>query len=300
MTQARRKPAQQNRIGQPPGTRDRFSLTLMLSLAAHVMVILGVGVAAPELLKNRSAASLDVTLVMPKEPEPAPEKADYLAQISQAGGGEEAAKALPTTPVPAKQANPADDAPVQLAAAPPVEVTPPAPQPELTLTESERKTETPAKAPEAPIAPPATDLMRISREIARLDAQRAEFLVNYAKTPRRKVVTAATREYAYAQYLEAWRQKAERFGNLNYPVEARRKRLYGQLRLLVELTPDGGVNRIELRQSSGHPELDEAATRIVELAAPYAPFPDDIRAETDLLVIIRTWQFMPGDRLSSR
>ena len=142
--------------------------------------------------------------------------------------------------------------------------------------------------------------MRISREIARLDAQQDEFLANYAKMPRRKIITAATREYMYAQYLESWRQKAERFGNLNYPIEARRKKLYGQLRLLVELTPEGKVNRIELRQSSGHRELDEAATRIVELAGPYAPFPDNIRAETDLLVIIRTWQFMSGDYLGSR
>ena len=92
--------------------------------------------------------------------------------------------------------------------------------------------------------------------------------------------------------MEAWRAKVERVGNLNYPEEARRRKLAGQLVLDVALNPDGKINQITIRRSSGHKVLDDAAIRIVELAAPYAPFPEEIRAETDVLHITRTWQFL--------
>jgi len=278
-----------------------MGLTMLLSVSLHVMLILGIGIKAPALLKKPEASSLEITLVQPKKTEPPPQQADYLAQVNQAGGGNQQTKALPTTPQPTEQKERADPAPQVVASAPAIEPAPATPPPEQVMAEAARETTTPTENPEPPpLTPSAAELMRVSREIARLDAAKDQFFANYAKIPRRKIVTAATKEYSYAQYLDAWRQKVERFGNLNYPQSARRKKLYGQLRLLVELTPDGRVNRIELRNSSGHSVLDQAASRIVELAGPYAPFPDNIRKETDLLIIIRTWQFMPGDHLRSR
>ena len=92
--------------------------------------------------------------------------------------------------------------------------------------------------------------------------------------------------------MEAWRAKVERVGNLNYPEEARRRNISGQLVLDVALNPDGKINQITIRRSSGYKVLDDAAIRIVELAAPYSPFPEAIRAETDVLHITRTWQFL--------
>lgn len=110
--------------------------------------------------------------------------------------------------------------------------------------------------------------------------------------PRRKFISASAREYKYAAYMEAWRAKVERVGNLNYPEEARQRGISGNLVLEVALSPDGNIHQITVRRSSGHQILDEAAIRIVELAAPYAPFPPSIRADTDLLHITRTWQFL--------
>ncbi|MGA1562856.1 MAG: energy transducer TonB family protein, partial [Gammaproteobacteria bacterium] len=81
-------------------------------------------------------------------------------------------------------------------------------------------------------------------------------------------------------------QKVERVGNLNYPHG-----LSGSLLLDVALHPDGNIESIDLRRSSGTPELDRAAIEIVKLAAPFAPFPERIAAETDILHIVRTWQF---------
>jgi protein TonB len=155
------------------------------------------------------------------------------------------------------------------------------------------------QVPEKPALPPtpsATALMTNSFKIASLSAQIRRKLQAKAERPRRKFISASTREYKYASYMEAWRAKVERVGNLNYPEAARRKKLSGNLILDVALNNDGSINQITVRRSSGHKVLDDAAIRIVELASPYSPFPDHIREETDILHITRTWQFLNDHR----
>ncbi|MBK5963992.1 energy transducer TonB [Thiocystis minor] len=131
-------------------------------------------------------------------------------------------------------------------------------------------------------------------EIASLTARLESRANRYASRVRRKSISASTREFRYANYLGAWARKVERIGNLNYPQAAKEEQLYGSLILHVALRSDGSVERIRVVRSSGLDLLDQAAIQIVELAAPYSPFPPDIAAETDVLDIIRTWQFMQG------
>ncbi len=155
----------------------------------------------------------------------------------------------------------------------------------------------------APQPPPvqtlnAAALVTRSMAMASLSAEIDQKLQAYAERPRRKWITARTTESIYAAYMDAWRVKVERVGNLNYPDEARRKRLSGALLLDVALNADGSINAVTLRRSSGHKVLDDAAIRIVELAAPYSRFPSDIAAETDILHIERTWRFLNSDRFS--
>lgn len=163
-----------------------------------------------------------------------------------------------------------------------------------------------ASRPEPEMAPQPTEtvsaaaLVSRSLAMASLNAEINRRLKAYAERPRRKWITARTRQHKYAAYMEAWRQKVERIGNLNYPDEARRRKLSGNLLLDVALNPDGSINEITMRRSSGQRVLDDAAVRIVKLAAPYAKFPDDIRNEVDILHIERTWQFLSGDRFVSR
>jgi protein TonB len=109
-------------------------------------------------------------------------------------------------------------------------------------------------------------------------------------------VGARAAESRFAQYVEDWRLKIERIGNLNYP-EGARGRIYGSLRLTVSLKPDGSIDDVQIDRPSEHRILNEAALKIVRLAAPFGPFPAEIRKDTDLLVITRTWTFAPGDRL---
>jgi protein TonB len=146
----------------------------------------------------------------------------------------------------------------------------------------------------------AVDIIKRSMEVASLDVELQQRHQAYANRPRVKFITASTREYKYATYMEAWRSKVERIGRLNYPEEAKRRKLYGSLLLDVAINPDGSIQNITLQRSSGVKLLDEAAINIVRLAAPFAKLPDNIRKETDVLHIQRTWIFKSGNRLHTK
>jgi protein TonB len=178
---------------------------------------------------------------------------------------------------------------------------PPKPKPATTqptlppVAESRPEPDAPEPAESRPRTrelPSAATLLSNSFQIAALSAEIERKLEAKAQRPRRKFISASTKEFKYAAYMEAWRAKVERVGNLNYPDEARKRKLSGSLILDVALNADGTVNQITIRRSSGTQILDEAAARIVNLAAPFAPFPEDIRRETDILHITRTWQFL--------
>ncbi|MEE8286192.1 MAG: TonB family protein, partial [Gammaproteobacteria bacterium] len=184
----------------------------------------------------------------------------------------------------------------------------PAPEPDpRTVAKAEKKPQPepepqaqPESLPQTTQTLTAAALINRSLAMASLSAEIDRRLQAYAKRPKRKWITARTREHKYAAYMEAWRQKVERVGNLNYPDEARRANLSGNLLLDVALRPDGSVDEIILRRSSGKKILDDAAIRIVKLAAPFARFPDNIAEDTDILHVERTWQFLSGNRFRSR
>ncbi len=144
------------------------------------------------------------------------------------------------------------------------------------------------------------DLIAASVEIDRLEAQIAKQQDEYQKRPKRRFIGARTKEASDAMYLEAWRQKVERIGNMNYPEAARNQKIYGQLRMTVSIKADGSVEKIDIDKSSGSKVLDEAAKNIVYLAAPYAKFTDEMKKNTDILGITRTWTFTQEDALATQ
>ncbi len=278
---------------------DRLGLTLFLALALHALIILGIT------FKTRDHSptpirTLDVILVNTKSAE-APKTPDYLAQASQRGGGEEQRRVRPqenkTTILPAKGKG---QAPMPLPEAHP-KPSPPAPRRVVTTTGPSRESAPRRPKPVLERRPDASTLISRSMQIASLTAELNSQVQAAASRKRERWITAAnTRAYKYAAYMQAWRQKVERIGNLNYPDDARRENLSGSLLLDVAIRADGSVAKITLQRSSGSKVLDDAAIRIVRLAAPFSPFPKDIRAETDILHITRTWQFDAGNRFSSR
>lgn len=143
------------------------------------------------------------------------------------------------------------------------------------------------------------DLAQSALAMARLEAEISKNIDEYNKRPRKKNIGTRTDEYRFAQYVEDWRLKVERVGTLNYP-EAARGKLYGTLVLTVTIKSDGAVDKVEINRSSGHKILDDAARRIVAMAGPYSAFPPDIRRDTDILEITRSWNFTSSDSLETK
>ncbi len=278
------------------GAGERLAVTLLFSLLVHGVVLLGITF-APE-PPALSLPALDVILV-PSKTEATPDKVDFLANAAQQGGGESDESRRPREKVTSALPKVAPGlAPVPMVAGgpPQAEETPT----RVLTTEGESPIEAPSDSAqrESPKPPPimARELITQSVEMARLAAEIERDSAAYAKRPRRKFISASTREYAYAAYMRAWVARVERIGNLNYPDEARNRALTGDLVLTVAVRRDGSIERIDIIQPSGHSVLDEAAMRIVRLAAPFAPLPE-AKEDIDVLHVTRTWQFLPGNVL---
>jgi len=278
---------------------ERFGFTLFVSIALHVVLILGVGFGILE--QASSSTSLEITLAHYRSQD-APQEADFLAQENQQGSGSLEDKAAPSTPVESRFS---DDR-IQ-------DVSPFMESNDIEQQRQEQVITSTAHAlqvkdekvieetPEVPDQPleNLTDA-EFNQRLSSLQAQLAIRRQEYAKRPRRYTISSASTQKARdAIYLDNWRKKVEAVGNLNYPTEASTQGIYGNLRLLVSLRADGSVANIRALSSSGHKVLDDAAIRIVHLASPFAPFPADLRQEADILDIVRTWQFQRNNSLRS-
>lgn len=280
---------------------DQRSRVLYAAVAASLLlhaVLLSVHFKFPGELRWKSAGQpLDVILVNARSVQ-RPARADALAQANLDGGGDTEQARRAKTPLPlieprrrGRDLAQAERRVQQLEAR----------QREL-LTQSRQAAAVSAgverKAPSEEPTPPRAgrDPAELSLAAMRLQAEISRNLDAYQKRPRKRFIGASAVEYRFAQYEEDWRRKVERVGTVNYPAAAR-GRLYGNLRMTVTLRADGNVEAVELDRSSGLKVLDDAAFRIVRMASPYAAFPPDIRRDTDLLVITRTWFFGRGDKL---
>ena len=274
--------------------------SVIASVALHALLIIGVGF---RMFDPNSLASphnvLDVVLVNSKSAN-RPEKADALAQANLDGGGNTDAKRRAKTPLPNIEQRAAANEAVQ------------AQERVKQLEQEMRQLMTQAKA-RAKVAQgeireqpsgtpdPATtiELIQKSMDIARLEAQISKEYEAYQQRPKRKFLGARVAEYRFAQYVDNWKLKIERIGNLNYPSEAKARRMYGALQLTVAIKANGEVEDVQINRSSGRKILDDAAIRIVRLASPFDIFPDNIRRDTDILHITRTWSFTKQDQLTA-
>ncbi len=275
-----------------------LAYAIAASLVLHG-IVLAVHFTAPQADKKSSDAPMEVALVNAKT-KAKPAKADILAQANLDGGGNtdkdrRAKSPLPVLPkdsfkneitIATQRVDTLEretkELLTQLRSSP---VAMPAPKP----TDERDPTESPT----------ANELMQKTLEAMRLEAQIAKDMDAYQKRPKRQFVGSRAQEYRFARYVEDWRLKIERVGNLNYPAAARDQKLYGSLILTVAIRADGSVDNIEVNRSSGHRILDAAAIKIVTMSAPFAGFPPEVRRDTDILYITRTWTFTKGDALVS-
>lgn len=275
---------------------DRLRATALFSLLVHALLVFGIGFAVDDAAPL--VPTLDIILTETRSETP-PEQADFLAASSQQGGGESEQAKRPSEPTSADvpKATPGVAAVEQPVGAPkpreassqPV-LTAQAEVPEIALNTQER--------PDLPL-PDRRQMIERSLEMARLAAEIERQSQAYAKRPKRKFISANTREYEFAAYMRAWVARVERIGNLNYPDEAKRRNVHGQLVMTVAVRRDGSVERIDIIQPSGYPVLDDAAMRTVRLAEPFPTLPASSEA-IDVLHITRTWQFLPGGVMRNR
>jgi len=287
----------------PFRTDDPLGLALFIAVLLHLLVILGINFDFNDPSKiEQPPRSLDVTLVQSKSKE-APEKADYLAQSNQIGGGTQEKKVRPSAPPPAPKPRHEQrgEAPRSQQFAVPEQQLQQRQQRLITSQQNEQQinvTKSQREQIDKPLPTPAQMLMR-SRQIDQAFAELREIRQLTAQKPRERYITANTREYTFASYENSWRQKVERIGNLNYPEEARQKNLSGTLILDVAIKPDGSLAGIKVIRSSGSQLLDDGAKYIVEISAPFAPFSPEIRKQVDILHITRSWQFSHSNRLET-
>lgn len=280
-----------------PATPDAIGATLLFSLLLHGVLVLGL--TFHYVKPKPGLPTLDVTLVDVANRE-APDKADFLAQANNQGGGQSDRAARPSQLVSGVLPKPTPGTSPQ-----PVEATVPRPQeatPARRITTRGQSdfsvTSDNAQTARESQETPTADELRRRQEMAQLAAELRNRTEAYAKRPKKKFISANTKEYVYAAYMRGWVDRVERVGNLNYPEEARRRNLHGELELTVTLNRDGSVKAIDVIRSSGEPLLDKAAERIVRLAAPFPPIPRD--QHVDELYITRTWQFLPGNVLRNK
>lgn len=277
--------------------QDRLRATLLFSILVHTLIVLGVGFSIEDAAPV--VPTLDVILTETRS-EKAPEKADFLAASSQQGGGESDQVERPREPTTSAVPKPTQGlAPSEqpVSAPKPKETSS---QPHVTSSAEDARPDPSSDiARPEKLLPTSRELLETSLEMARLAAEIERQSQAYAKRPKRKFISANTREYEFAAYMRGWVARVERIGNLNYPSEARRRNIHGQLVMTVAVRRDGTVERIDVIQPSGYPVLDDAAMRTVRLAEPFAPLPET-QDKIDVLHITRTWQFLPGNILRNQ
>lgn len=277
-------------------SRDRFFTTFFLAALFHGIVIMGVSFSRA-LPSPGSAQAFEVLLVRSAPREMRADQADYLAQVAQDGAGNTSeavtATSAPSTPLSFEQPGAKDGNALENA---------------LPGRESAAADLLVSRSPELPAVaslPDPTDLpaeqaalareLELSDVLLRAMAEPEDETRIRGDNPRELTVTGRTRESRLAPYLGRWKSKVEKIGTLNFPDRARRQRLSGSPTLEVAIRADGSLDAIVVRRSSGERLLDQAAVGILRLAAPFEPFPDEIREDFDVLRFVYEWQFIGGE-----
>lgn len=284
-------------------SRDRLVTTLCFALLLHGLIVLGIGFTSDDPESGRGTPTLEIVMVDAPTDDP-PDEADYLADASQSGAGNTEKRTRARSPRtalgdPSAQADSragdttsagefderlADDTRPRAAAVDdPVVAT--VDSPHLRVAVNLRSG--------AGAARPAAHGTPVVLPSIPADTE-AHTALAYSDDPRDRFISVNTEEVLYAAYLHTWRERVERVGNLNYPDEAKRRGLRGTLELEVALGANGNVRQLKVRESSGHRILDDAAMRIVYMASPFPPFPEDLSAEVDVLRFAFVWEFGDG------
>lgn len=278
---------------------DRLGMTFFLAALLHGILILGITFSVSPVAEDKTPPTLDIILVQTQNPSEAKD-AKYLAQISQQGGGNSEKKSRPrdlfTAPSVAK--DPGQALQIQQQASRQE-------QAEKVAILSQKQSSFSVNTQEQQTKPDDVTLKQQesatkNAKTARLIQEISNIIEHQIERPKVIYMNSSTKEFLPARYMREWINRVERIGNLNYPDQARRDKLSGTLILDVAINARGELINVDLRKSSGHKILDDAAQRIVKLAAPYSPFPDKLKQEADVIHITRSWEFSNNSQFKTQ
>lgn len=272
--------------------RDPLLITIPVSLLLHAGLY-AMGFRPPEFPDSPPSPTFDVTMVMPQDVK-APEKADFIANSNQLGSGSEDKKSRLKSPDAALEQNLENGDELVTSEKSVAEVTP-KPEPQILTTKGKTNKFIEKLPEEQPQEEPVTVIQDNSEQtqaIAKLMAEMSQQEERFAKRPRIHFIDSlSAKGTVEAEYIYTWSKKLERIGNINFPQKALDLSLSGTLILNTTLDRAGRVVEIQISVSSGSKVLDNAALKIVKLAAPYEPLPKKIRKKYDRLNITRTIVF---------
>lgn len=276
---------------------DRLGSTIFLAVLAHGVIILGVTFSSGPFKAQNKPPALNVTLLADTgRSEAAPEHADYLANRNAAGGGELRVRERPTRApgddMPARRGDPAGTAPEDGAPLEPAAST----DQLVTRARSERRIHAVPKAPPARTAVPVKAASSLDANSPRTLALETDVRTSApSAADESKPASPSARRAAVAAYLVGWRERVERIGTANFPARYLASgHPHGKPTLEVVIGPDGHLENIVVRKSSGDTRLDQAALKILRLAEPFAPLPPSIRAKHENLRFAYEWDFDTG------
>ncbi|MGJ0486610.1 MAG: TonB family protein [Methylomicrobium sp.] len=286
-----------------PGN-DTILVFLFVAAVLHILVILGVDFSAPK--PEEFKRSIEITLV-DTPAKKAPKQAKMLAQENQIGAGEQDIKPKPQAQKIANEGNTSESK--HLAKAEPVQQQsrPQVQKKVITQQKAEKKIAEVTAKP-APDKEPAVEARHhpiltpeaLQEQITQLGTEIRDSQLSGEQSKIKFVSMVSAHKYLAAQYLKDWENKVERMGNRNYPEIASRKNFSATLTMDVGINADGSIYSIRINKSSGIPELDEAAKNIVRMSAPFAPLPQDLLKELNVLVITRVWKFSDESGITTR
>lgn len=271
-----------------PKRYDFLALGIVLSICLHVSVLLvKLTTTAPPSVNQ--AQNLEIILVN-TESKHAPLDPKLIAQANLLGGGDQDT-GLSTSPIPKTSQV---DSELLLSQMLEQQKELENKQKELLMRlKAQLKATISTQQSQQPDSVQSTDQDTNNQHSVFLSAQIAaieEKIQTYNAQPKQQFTGPSAKSDALAQYLETWRHQIELLGTQHYPEQARGK-IYGSLQLTVYIKDDGSLQNIEIDKPSQHAILNLAAQRIVQLAAPFAPLPDEVSQNTDVLAITRTWNF---------
>ncbi len=279
-----------------PNSNKLLWFALLVAVVVHIALILGINFTSvqPEKINK----SIDITLVNTSV-KSVPEKADFLAQDNQLGAGQETKKPEPPEQKQViKESTPAK----QIKKTAPEESQPKVAK--KVITQERVKKANISSSKDAVVSQveekPQLTAESLQQQLAQLGTEIRQSQPSADQTKIKFVDSVSTHKYVAAQYMKDWESKVERTGNLNYPEAAAKKNFSGTLTMDVGIKADGNIYSIRINKSSGNPELDEAAIKIVRMSAPFPPLPLDLTKELDVLVITRVWKFSDESGLITR